>query len=83
MTKHNRRKTNKGRRFFELGGVLYCGGCGKKMQYSASPPKGRLYSYYKCRRVTRDGREACPAGADRPTTVPRSWSREYGGSSPT
>ena len=66
MTKHNRRKTNKGRRFFELGGVIYCGGCGKKMQYSASPAKGRLYSYYKCRRVTRDGREACLAGGARP-----------------
>jgi site-specific DNA recombinase len=66
MVKNNRRKTNKGRRDFELGGVLYCGGCGKKMQYSASPAKGRIYSYYKCRRVLRDGRDACPAGADRP-----------------
>ncbi|MDQ3304261.1 MAG: zinc ribbon domain-containing protein, partial [Actinomycetota bacterium] len=62
MIGNNRRKTNKGRRFFELGGVLYCGGCGKKMQHSASPAKGRIYSYYKCRRVTRGGKEACPAG---------------------
>jgi hypothetical protein len=67
MVKDNRRKTNKGRRFFELGGVLYCGGCGKKMQYSASPAKGRIYSYYKCRRVTRDGKDACPAGESRPS----------------
>ncbi len=66
MIKDNRRKTNKGRRFFELGGVLYCGGCGNKMQYSASPSKGRIYSYYKCRRVTRDGRDACPAGESHP-----------------
>jgi site-specific DNA recombinase len=44
MIRDNRRKTNKGRRFFELGGVLFCCGCGKKMQYSASPSKGRIYS---------------------------------------
>jgi len=66
MIKDNRRETNKGRRFFELGGVLYCGACGKKMLYSASPSKGRLYSYYKCRRVVRDGKDACPAGGAPP-----------------
>jgi site-specific DNA recombinase len=63
----NRRSINKGRRFFELGGVLYCGGCGKRMLYSASPSKGRIYSYYKCRRIVRDGRDACPAGVSRPS----------------
>jgi hypothetical protein len=66
MIKDNRQKTNKGHRFFELGGVLCCGGCGTKMLYSASPAKGRLYSYYKCRRVVRDGKDACPAGEFRP-----------------
>jgi hypothetical protein len=62
MIRYNRRKTHKGRCFFELGNVLYCGGCGKKMQYSASPSKGRIYSYYKCRRLIRDGKDASPAG---------------------
>jgi len=64
MVRDNRRTTNKGKRFFELGGMLYCGGCGKKMLYHASISKGRMYPYYnyKCRRVTRDGREACSSG---------------------
>jgi site-specific DNA recombinase len=62
MVRDNERATNKGRRFFELGGMLYCGGCGKKMLYHASVSKGRMYPYYKCRRVTRDGKEACPSG---------------------
>ena len=49
-------------RFFELGGIVYCGGRGKKMLYYASVSEGRMYPYYKCRRVTRDGKDACPAG---------------------
>jgi site-specific DNA recombinase len=66
MVRDNRRWTNSGRRFFELGGVLYCGACGKKMQYYASQAKGRIYPYYKCQRVVRDGNDACPAGRSRP-----------------
>jgi hypothetical protein len=62
MVRDNMWSTNKGRRFFELGGMLYCGGCGKKMVYHASVSKGRMYPYYKCRRVTRDGKGACPSG---------------------
>jgi site-specific DNA recombinase len=62
MVRDNIRSTNKGRRFFELGGMLYCGGCGKKMLHHASVSKGRMYPYYKCRRVTRDGKGACPSG---------------------
>jgi hypothetical protein len=46
----------------DLGGMLYCGGCGKKMLHHASVSKGRIYPYYKCRRVTRDGKGACPSG---------------------
>ncbi len=66
MVRDNRRWTSKGRRFFELGGLLCCGACGKKMQYYASLSKGRLYPYCKCRRVVRDGNDACPAGESRP-----------------
>jgi site-specific DNA recombinase len=62
MVRDNKRTANKGRRFFELGGMVYCGGCGKKMLYHASVSKGRMYPYYKCRRVTRDGKGACPSG---------------------
>ena len=66
MVRNNRRHTSKGRRLFELGSLLYCGACSKKMQYYARFSKGRLYSYYKCRRVVRDGNDACPAGQSRP-----------------
>ncbi|MDP9474596.1 MAG: recombinase family protein [Actinomycetota bacterium] len=66
MVADNRRRTNKGRRFFELGGLVYCGGCGKRMQHSANLSRGRIYPYYKCRRVVRDGRDACPDGGSRP-----------------
>jgi site-specific DNA recombinase len=66
MVRDNRRWTNKGRRFFELGGILYCGACGKKMLYYASTAKGRVYSYYRCRRVVRDGKDACTAGQNPP-----------------
>jgi site-specific DNA recombinase len=62
----NRQYVNKGRYFFELGGMLHCGACGKKMQYYASLSKGHLYPYYKCRRVVRDGKDACPVGRSRP-----------------
>jgi hypothetical protein len=39
MIRYDSRATNKGRRFFELGGLLYCGGCGKKMSYYKSRQK--------------------------------------------
>ena len=75
MLRDNMRSTNKGRRFFELGGMLYCGGCGKEILYHASVSKGRMYPYYKCRRVTRDGKGACPSGDTLTTTAPRRWRR--------
>lgn len=36
------------------------------MQHSANLSRGRIYPYYKCRRVVRDGRDACPDGGSRP-----------------
>jgi site-specific DNA recombinase len=65
MIRDNRPATSKGRRFFELARIAYCGGCGNRMAYHASIAKGRMYPYYKCRRVLRDGKEACPCGRSR------------------
>ena len=65
MIRDNRPATSKGRRCFELPGIVYCGGCGTRMAYHASIAKGRMYPYYKCRRVLRDGKEACPCGRSR------------------
>ena len=83
MVRDNTRATNKGRRFVELGGMLYCGGCGKKMLYHAGVSKGRMYPYYKCRRVTRDGKGACPSGGYRhnhraETLEERVWQSVFG-----
>ena len=61
----DRQATSKGRRFFNLAGIAYCGGCGNKMAYHTSIAKGRMYPYYKCRRVLRDGKEARPCGRSR------------------
>ena len=65
MARHNRsRKPKTGRRFFELsGGMFRCAGCGCAMMYYASLVNGKLYSYYKCHRIVRDGKDACPVGA--------------------
>lgn len=71
MIKDNRRETNKGRRFFKHGGVLYCGGCGKEILYSASLAKGGLYSYYKCRHAVRDGKEGSLSSRRIPAELPR------------
>ncbi len=37
-----------------------------KMQNYTSIAKGRMYSYYRCRRLVRDGKDACAAGQARP-----------------
>ena len=65
MARHNRsKKPRTGRRFFELSGEVFrCAGCGCVMMYYASLVNGKLYSYYKCSRVMRDGKDACPVGA--------------------
>ena len=64
MVRHTRsRKPKTGRRFFELsGGIFRCGGCGCAMLYYARLVNGKLYSYYKCSRIVRDGKDACPVG---------------------
>jgi site-specific DNA recombinase len=53
------------REFWELsGGILYCGGCGKRMRPLASMTNGRLYAYYRCARKLRDGVGSCPVEYD-------------------
>jgi site-specific DNA recombinase len=49
-----------GDRFWELtGGVLHCGGCGRRMRTCVTRKAGRHYLYYACAK-RREGREACP-----------------------
>jgi len=59
----NRQPSSTGRRFFELsGGIVHCGGCGRKMFSYTSVGKGRIYSYYRCSEVVRNGKNACAGG---------------------
>jgi hypothetical protein len=62
--KDNRVPSRAGNRLFELsGGILYCGGCGKKMQYynTRAGKQKKLNHYYRCPTVASYGRAACPA----------------------
>jgi site-specific DNA recombinase len=50
----------KGRRFWEIpSGVVRCGGCGNAMLRYSATVAGHVYSYYKCRRLVRDSKDAC------------------------
>jgi site-specific DNA recombinase len=63
MIRGNRQPSSTGRRFFELsGGIVHCGGCGRKMFSYTSVGKGRIYSYYRCSEVVRNGKNACVGG---------------------
>jgi hypothetical protein len=63
MIRGNRQPSSTGRRFFELsGGIIHCGGCGRKMFSYTSVGKGQIYSYYRCSEVVRNGKNACAGG---------------------
>jgi Recombinase zinc beta ribbon domain len=61
---NNRRPSGAGDRFWELsGGVLFCGGCGRRMSPDRrSNAKGseRIYCYYRCPKRRIEGPGACP-----------------------
>ncbi len=60
--KHNRSPSAVGDRFWELsGGVIYCGGCGRRMVAdSYRKNSGRSYHYYKCQTRHKYSKDACP-----------------------
>jgi site-specific DNA recombinase len=49
-----------------LGGVLYCGGCGLRMQAHAVRTRGRVYHYLRCPFHLRTTPERCPVNARLP-----------------
>jgi site-specific DNA recombinase len=58
--KGNSRPSSAGRRAWELsGGVLHCGGCGRRMVPHSSKSRGRYLFYYRCRQRWHQGRDAC------------------------
>lgn len=60
--RNNRPTSSAGRRFWELsGGVLHCGGCGLRMHTHAvvGRNKNRMYFYYRCPRIVKNGKDAC------------------------
>jgi hypothetical protein len=55
------------REFWELlGGILYCGGCGLRMQAHAVKSHGRVYFYLRCPLHLRVTPERCPVNARLP-----------------
>ncbi len=62
MLAGNRQRTSTGRRFWELpGGSVRCAGCGCRMTQYTSAAAGRNYSYYRCARLARLGKDSCPS----------------------
>jgi site-specific DNA recombinase len=61
---NNRRPSGAGDRFWELsGGVLFCGGCGRRMspgRRTNSSGSDRIYFYYRCPKRRIEGPGACP-----------------------
>lgn len=53
-----------GGRFWELsGGIIFCAGCGLRMQAHTVRSRGRIYSYLRCPLNQRVGPEKCPVNA--------------------
>jgi site-specific DNA recombinase len=60
MLKNNRAPGKTGRRYWQIpSGVVCCEGCGTRMLQYASMAGGRVYAYYKCSRLVRNGKDAC------------------------
>jgi site-specific DNA recombinase len=61
---NNRKPSSAGDRFWELsGGVLVCGGCGRRMspdRRTNSSGSDRIYFYYRCPKRRIEGPGACP-----------------------
>ena len=62
QVKQNRKPSSSGDRFWELsGGLIYCGGCGRRMIADAQRKRsGRSYYYYNCQTRHKYGQDSCP-----------------------
>jgi transposase len=62
MIHDNRQQASTGRRFWQIpSGTVRCSGCGTCMTKYASAAGGRIYSYYRCARLARLGKDSCPS----------------------
>ncbi len=62
MIRDNRQPGKTGRRFWQIpSGSVRCAGCGTRMTQYASAAGGRIYAYYRCARLARLGKGACPS----------------------
>ena len=62
MIQDNRPPSSTGRRFWQLpSGTVRCSGCRTRMTRYASAAGGRIYSYYRCARLARLGKDSCPS----------------------
>jgi site-specific DNA recombinase len=53
--------SSKHRPFWELkGGVLFCGGCGRRMKTHSIVRRARTYYYYECSKLMDHGKGVCP-----------------------
>ncbi len=60
VVQYNVQPMTTGRRFWEIpGGVVRCGSCGNRMLKYAAIAGGKVYPYYKCSRLVRNGKDAC------------------------
>jgi hypothetical protein len=60
MVRYNERAARTSRRFWEIpGGAVRCGDCGMRMLKYAGMAGGKVYAYYKCSRLIRNGKDAC------------------------
>ncbi len=60
MVRYNEPPTRSGRHVWEIpGGAVRCGGCGMRMIKYAGMANGKVYAYYKCSKLTRNGKDAC------------------------
>jgi recombinase-like zinc beta ribbon protein len=60
MVKNNRAPGKTGRRFWQIpSGAVCCEGCGTRMLQYAAAAGGRIYPYYKCSRLVRNGKDGC------------------------
>jgi recombinase len=60
MVRNNRAPGKTGRRFWQIpSGAVCCEGCGTRMLQYAAAAGGRVYAYYKCARLVRNGKDGC------------------------
>ena len=60
MVRYKGQSVKTSRRFWEIaGGAVRCAGCSTRMRKYTTMARGHSYAYYKCTRISRDGKDAC------------------------